>query len=121
MAAGSFSLNKTDLKSTVIAVAIAAAGGLYWMYRNKSAGNGGSSGSGSAAANNSSAANGMAGAISPSSTINTYDVFPTVSSQSATANGFFNGAHGNVSPTQLQSNATTWLSKGQGMPLPVKS
>jgi hypothetical protein len=119
--AGSLKLNDTDLKSVMITLAISAAGVLYYKWKK------GSSGTGSlnpfnAAANTSSAASGSAGAIAPSSSINTYNVFPTVSSQQGTPNSFFNGGHGNVSPTLTNgAGATASVSKGQALSMPVKS
>jgi hypothetical protein len=120
--ADSFALNKGDLKSAYIAVAIAVAGGLYWMYqRSKSSASGNGSGLFGAALNNTSAASGTAGAIAPSSSINTYNVFPTVSSQNSTQSAFVNGPHGSTSPSALTSGSKVWLSNGQGFSLPVKT
>ena len=117
--ADSFALNKGDIKSAYIAVAIALAGGLYYMWKNGKTGSVGNLFK--AGQNINSASSGSAGAIAPSSTINTYNVFPTVSSQSSTPNGFFNGPHGNVGPTMLGNGSTVWLSNGQGFSLPVKT
>ena len=117
--AGSLKLNDSDLKSAMIAIAIAAGGALYYRYKKGSGGNG-SLNPFSASANANSAASGTAGAIAPSSSINTYNVFPTVSSQQSTSTGFYNGPHGNVSPTILSSGATANVSNGQAMGMPVK-
>lgn len=115
--ADTMALNRADMKQALIAIAIAAAGGLYWMYRQgkgKSAPNAYNAG-----LNNTSASSGSAGAIAPSSTINTYNVFPQVSSQMSTPNQFFNGAHGNVSPHS--GNGTVWLSSGQTFSIPMRT
>lgn len=117
--AGSLKLNDSDIKSAMIAIAIAAGGALYWRYK-KGSGGSGSLNPFNAGANISSAASGSAGAIAPSSSVNTYNVFPTVSSQQSTSNGFFNGPHGNVSPTILSSNSTGTVTKGQTFSMPVK-
>ena len=115
MMADTLALNKADAKQAFIAIAIAVAGGLYWMYRQskgKAAPNAYNAG-----LNNASASSGSAGAIAPSSTINTYNVFPTVSSQMSTPNSFYNAPHGNVSPHQ--GNGIVWLSNGQSFSLPI--
>lgn len=119
--ADSFALNKGDLKSAYIAIAIAAAGGLYWMYQRSKGNTSGSGGMFGAGLNAASASSGSAGAIAPSSSINTYNVFPTVSSQNSTSNAFVNGPHGGTSPTTLTKGSTVWLSNGQGFSLPVKT
>ena len=115
--ASTFALNKADLKSAFIAVAIAVGGGLYWMYRQKKAG--ASPNTYNAGLNNASASSGNAGAIAPSSTINTYNVFPTVSSQLGTPNAFYNAGHGLVSPNPLSNKV--WLSNGQTFSVPVNT
>jgi len=117
--AGSLKLNDSDVKSTIIALVIAGGGALYWRWKNA---NPGASGNPfNAGTNINSAASGSAGTIAPSSSINTYNVFPTVSAQMGTPNGFFNGNGSNVSPTSLNPHATAWLSNGQGFALPVKT
>jgi hypothetical protein len=118
---GSFDLNKNDIKSAYIAVAIAAVGGLYYMYQKGKTGGSGNALSNLLGNNNQSAANGSAGAIAPSSSINTYNVFPTVSSQQSTSNAFYNAPHGNSTPTTTQNGSQTWLSNGQAFSLPVAS
>lgn len=117
--ADTLALNRADIKGAVIALIVAVGGGLYWMYRQK---NGQSAPNAyNAALNNTSASSGSAGAIAPSSSINTYNVFPTVSSQLATPNGFFNGPHSNVSPTSLNTANRVWLTNGQGFSLPIQT
>jgi hypothetical protein len=117
--AGTLKLNDTDLKSAIIAIVIAGGGALYWRWKkaNPNAG----ANPFNAGANINSAASGSAGAIAPSSSINTYNVFPTVSAQSGSPNSFFNGPASNVSPTSIHSGSTAWLSNGQGFSLPVKT
>lgn len=121
MAGGSFALNKGDLKSAYIAIAIAVAGGLFYMWKQGKSANGAQNAvSNLLTTNTNSAASGSAGALSGNGTVNTYNVFPTVSSQSSTANGFYNGGHGNVGPSTV-NGGTAWLSNGQGFSLPVKT
>lgn len=118
--ASTMALNKADIKSAMIALAIAVGGGLYWMYRQNKAGNKVAGNAYNGMLNNASASSGSAGAIAPSSTLNTYNVFPQVSSQMSSATPFFNGGHSHASPNPLSTTTRIWTSNGQGFPLPVR-
>ena len=104
-------LGRADFKQIIIAVAIAVAGGLYWMWKRKA----NTSGVSQAQANNTSAASGTAGAIAPASSINTFNVFPP--SQAANV-GSNTALYGNTGASNTVPSGPVVTSKGQTYPLP---